>query len=89
LLFFPFLEADRELYRFIEKLPEEGGGPPRAHRCTICGKIGTDRSNLRKHVENIHFPGTYIYTCRHCGDTCKSRNQLNNHISRYHPGRSK
>ena len=86
ILFFIFLDADRVLYTYIEKCPAAG---PRAHRCTLCGKTSADKSNLRKHVENIHFPGTFIYTCRHCGETCNSRNQLNNHISRFHPGRSK
>lgn len=39
-----FLEDAKGLYRFIEKVPEAG---PKAHRCTVCGKIGNDRGNLR------------------------------------------
>jgi hypothetical protein len=35
------------LYRFIEKVPEGG---PKTHRCTVCGKVGNDRGNLRNRM---------------------------------------
>ena len=66
-------------YEYIEKVSAGG-----QHRCSLCGKEGTDRGNLRKHVENIHFPGTYSYPCKYCNETFTTRNQLNNHVSKIH-----
>ena len=78
------LPGDKQLYDYIEKAPECG---PRGHRCTLCGKTGNDRGNLRKHVENVHFPGTFSYQCRHCPPPAAvfpTRTKLNNHMSAMH-----
>jgi len=64
---------------------EESLGP-KGLKCTLCGKIGTDRSNLKKHIENIHFPGIMSYTCRYCSEVFLTRNNLNHHISKHHKG---
>ena len=37
-------------YEYIVKDPANG---TKMHKCTICGKQGQDRGNLRKHVENV------------------------------------
>ena len=82
--FMPALPGDKQLYDYIEKAPECG---PRGHRCTLCGKTGNDRGNLRKHVENVHFPGTFSYQCRHCPTPAAifpTRTKLNNHMSAMH-----
>ena len=68
-------------YEYIVKDPESG---PKMHKCTICGKQGSDRGNLRKHVENIHFPGTLSYPCKYCTETFSTRNGLNHHFSKMH-----
>ena len=70
-------------YEYIVKDPESG---PKMHKCTICGKQGSDRGNLRKHVENIHFPGLLVYTCKHCGLTFDKRNSLYKHTNSAHKG---
>ena len=78
------LPGDKQLYDYIEKAPECG---PRGHRCTLCGKTGNDRGNLRKHIENVHFPGTFSYQCRHCPPPAAifpTRTKLNNHMSAMH-----
>ena len=78
------LPGDKQLYDYIEKAPECG---PRGHKCTLCGKVGNDRGNLRKHVENVHFPGTFSYQCRHCPPPAAifpTRTKLNNHMSAMH-----
>jgi len=77
-------KGDKQLYDYIEKAPECG---PRGHRCTLCGKTGNDRGNLRKHVENVHFPGTFSYTCKYCPPPAAvfpTRTKLNNHMSAMH-----
>ena len=77
--------GDKQLYEYIVKAPEAG---PRSHKCTVCGKIGNDRSNLRKHVENVHFPDTFSYECKYCpfgmASTFTTRTKLNNHVFSVH-----
>ena len=70
------LAGDKALYEYIVKFPEGGPG---ANKCTICGKTSTNRSNLRNHVENIHFPGMFTYQCKLCSETFTTRNFLNMH----------
>jgi len=72
---------DKLLYEYIVKHPAAG---PRANKCTLCDKISNNRSNLRNHVENIHFPGTFVYNCKHCHETFSTRNFLNMHIGKHH-----
>jgi len=69
-------KGDKALYEYIVKFPEGGPG---ANKCTICGKTSTNRSNLRNHVENIHFPGMFTYQCKYCHETFTTRNFLNMH----------
>jgi len=68
-------------YDYIEKDPESG---PKAQKCKICGKTGNDRGNLRKHVENIHFPGSFVYYCKFCGKSFNAKNNMYFHISKTH-----
>jgi len=71
-------KGDKQLYEYIVK---DG---PQMHRCTVCGKVGRDRGNLRKHVENIHFPGSFTYSCKYCQETFTSRTHLNHHVTNLH-----
>jgi len=68
------------LYDYI--VPSQNGSKP--FKCSICEKESNDKGNLRKHVENIHFPGTFSYTCKYCNETLSTRNLLNVHISKFH-----
>jgi len=70
----------KSFYDYIEK--DLSG--PKAHKCTICGKVGKDRGNLRKHVENIHFPGSFEYLCKFCGKSFNAKNNMYFHISTTH-----
>merc|ERR1711970_768182 len=56
---------------YLEKRPDYG---PRAYECKVCGKINSDNSSARKHIENIHFPGMFTYACKYCGKTFNARN---------------
>jgi len=71
----------KTLSEYIEKDPSSG---PKAHKCTLCGKVSQDRSNIRKHVENIHFPNSFLYSCKFCGKTFNARNNMYVHVSTYH-----
>ena len=77
-----FLGGDQiSFYDYIEKDPESG---PKAQKCKLCGKVGNDRGNLRKHVENIHFPGSFEYYCKYCGKSFNAKNNMYFHISKMH-----
>jgi len=69
--------GDKLLYQYIVANPEMG---PNMHSCSICGKAGTSRSNLRMHIENIHFAGSFSHQCKFCEMTFSTRNLLYKHI---------
>ena len=77
---FIYLSGTLSLYDYI--VPSQNGSKP--FKCSICEKESNDKGNLRKHVENIHFPGTFSYTCKYCNETLSTRNLLNVHISKFH-----
>ena len=56
-------------------------------QCSLCGKISKDRSNVIRHVESIHFPGSYEYECDQCGEKFDTKAKLGNHRSRVHYGK--
>ena len=68
--------------QYIEKIDQEGAG--RLFKCQICGKTTVDRSNLKRHVENIHLPNSFIYTCNLCGETFGKKFQWNYHMKKQH-----
>jgi len=74
-------DGPMSLYSYLAK--EEVDGVT-FHRCVLCGKSTRDRGNMRKHVENIHFPNSYQYNCKYCAAMFGTRNQLNMHISKLH-----
>ena len=72
-----FAGGDKMLYQYIVTNPEMG---PNTHSCSICGKTGSSRSNLRMHIENIHFAGSFTHQCKFCEMTFSTRNLLYKHI---------
>ena len=73
--------GDKQLYDYIVSHLEAG---QKAFKCTICGKVSAHKTNLRKHVENIHFPGLFTYTCKYCPETFPTKNLLNHHVTNSH-----
>ena len=60
--------------------PYKGQG--RAKMCKVCGKEGI-WNQIRDHIEANHITGISIQ-CDLRGKSCKSRNGLAKHKSRYH-----
>jgi len=63
---------------YIERTVEGG------YRCAVCTKEFREGGTVNKHIENIHFPGTFTYYCRHCPESFGTRNMLYKHISKFH-----
>ena len=67
---------------YLERVEDSGG--ILKYRCSVCGKLSTQKTTLIKHLENIHFPDVFTYSCKHCGETFGKSNLLYMHISRHH-----
>ena len=71
--------ADKQLYHYIVSCHLEAG--QKVFICTICGKVSAHKTDLRKHVENIHFPGLLTYIRKYCTKTFPTKNLLNHHVT--------
>jgi len=69
------------LLAYIDKFVEEG---KTKFRCTICGTVNGQRAHSENHIENIHFPGSFTYTCKYCDETFNLRNKLYKHVNSQH-----
>jgi len=52
--------------------------------CQICGKESLQKSNIKKHVEGVHFPGHFVYKCEICNKDFNGKNSLSVHLYKYH-----
>ena len=54
--------------------------------CTLCQKFQSKKpSKVKDHVEAIHFPGQFIYSCELCEKTFNGKNSFAVHNSTKHP----
>ena len=56
-------------------------------RCTVCGQIGAQKCNMRKHVENKHFPGMLEYSCADCEGKFDTKDGYFSHRKKHHSSR--
>jgi len=55
------------------------------YHCALCETFKAKLpSKVKNHLEAIHFPGLFLYTCEICEKTLKGRNALNIHKSTMH-----
>ena len=55
------------------------------YHCALCENFKAKLpSKVRNHLEAIHFPGLFLYSCDICEKTMKGRNALNIHKSTMH-----
>jgi len=81
---FTFQSPD-ELLQFVSKSEEDN-----KFLCSFCGKFKAVRKGLvRNHIESIHFPGVFTYSCEICKKDFLGRNALAVHNSEKHPSRPK
>ena len=71
-----------DLYQYVVASED---GLSKGFKCGICyGLWHKSRSTVRNHVEAIHFPATFSYSCDQCGTTVRSKNALNIHVTKNH-----
>ena len=72
----------KEFDQYMEKSLLQDGRP--CFKCTLCGKQNSLKTNVRNHIESVHFPGHFSYNCNHCKKTFKAKNALCVHVSLMH-----
>jgi len=68
-------EVDQKIRDLITKESE-------LHKCTICGKLSKDSSNMKRHVE-VHIDGL-SYSCNICDKTFRNKQAMQGHKSYSH-----
>ena len=76
------------LYVYVTDNPAPG---VKKHKfmCTVCGRTGLSRRDVRNHVESFHFPNLFTYNCPICGMQMKTKKALNGHKYTYHRERQR
>jgi len=69
----------RMLNDYIKKDPESG-----LFLCQFCGKQNLQKNNIRKHIEGVHFTGSFVYKCNLCNKDFNGKNSLSTHMYKYH-----
>jgi len=75
-------EPDRSI--LVENIKKQFVDGKQCFVCTLCGKSNSQKSNLLKHVESVHYPTLFEYNCKYCGKSFGAKNNLYVHISNYH-----
>ena len=81
---FFFLGACSDLTEFIMK-----NETTRLSCCTLCPFQSKIPAKVKNHLEAIHFPGLFLYSCSLCTKTFKGRNALGVHMSTVHNNAAK
>jgi len=68
--------------KYISKVG--GGVHVGKFKCNICGQIGAEKGNIRRHVESIHFPGQLEYSCTNCEGKFDTMTKYLQHQSKKH-----
>ena len=76
-------ELDQKCDSIIEKTFEKTANGLQKYRCGVCGKEGTHRGDLKKHIEANHLEGVSI-PCNSCEKTFRSRASLTMHNHNHH-----
>ena len=57
--------------------------PDKSHSCSICCLFSHKiRTAVRNHIEAIHFPSLFTYTCERCSVQFSNKTAINNHKSK-------
>jgi len=80
-------ENRNTLNQYIKRDVSESGQT--VYVCSMCGQKNSQRVNVLNHVESVHFPNSFVYTCQYCETQFYSKNARNVHVSRNHKNENK
>ena len=75
-------EVEQDLHGYSSKITE--GENIGKFQCNLCGKISRDRTTSFRHVEALHFPGSFEYECDQCDEKFDTNDKWRKHRSRVH-----
>jgi hypothetical protein len=74
------LSDPQDLLQFVLRDTSTADGEPGGGGGFVCGLCYQFRhmwkNNVRNHVEMKHFKGTFVYTCRTCGQPKSSKQEM-------------
>jgi len=67
------------LDQYVKTLPNS-----KDFQCGLCDYVSNRNAKVKNHLEAIHFPGSFVYSCDICGKTFNGRNAVGVHKSQVH-----
>ena len=80
--FFNVLGPDRSV--LLKYIHRNESGQESLYTCSMCGKSNAQKNNMMIHVESVHFPGMFVYSCKFCPKTLNTKKALYGHVNNYH-----
>ena len=68
--------------KYTERINE--GTQKGKYKCTECGKESVSRWHSLRHIEDVHFPGTYQYPTYQCDDVLDTKSKFYKHMNMKH-----
>ena len=79
---FNVLGPDRSI--LLKYIHRTESGHESLYTCSMCGKSNAQKNNMMIHVESVHFPGMFVYSCKFCPKTLNTKKALYGHVNNYH-----
>ena len=69
----------QDLDQYVKPFPNS-----KDFQCGLCDFISNRAAKVKNHLEAIHFPGVYVYSCDLCSKTFNGRNAFGVHKTTVH-----
>ena len=79
---FNVLGPDRSI--LLKYIHRTESGHESLYTCSMCGKSNAQKNNMMIHVESVHFPGMFVYSCKYCPKQLSTKKALYGHVNNYH-----
>ena len=76
------LGPDRSV--LLKYIHRNDNGQESLFTCSLCGKSNAQKNNMMIHVESVHFPGMFAYSCKYCPKVLNTKKALYGHVNNYH-----
>jgi len=69
----------QDLDQYVKSFPNS-----KDYQCALCEFISNRPAKVKNHLEAIHFPGVFVYSCDLCDKTFSGRNAFGVHKTTVH-----